>query len=287
MYSWEKGVQERIHVHIPVLDVHELLSHLHCRLGLVTPPSKVNEYWQHQLENNVPHAINFPDRSFSHIPFSLYGDECNLGNLGDTAPDKVTAIFVALTLFKPKVIKQGHFLVCALKDSEMIHDNMETLSAILRHITWSSNVAFTGMFPSCGLQGEQLTCSKQRRAGTPLGAAFACVELKGDWLWHQRVLRLKDIPVARKICFLCEAHADDRSQLKYYDDSEDAPWRDTLVDTTTFINTKVRAGTIRYSSACGTSCQNLEIFKTILCGCRCKFLRSQALFCYCVDSTPR
>ena len=242
--SWNTGVPEKVEVKVPVIDVHELLSYLHCELGVATPRIKVREWWEQQAASSMPHAVNFPG-SYDCIPFSLYGDECNLGQ--DPADSKVTAIFLSLTLFKPKVVKHGHHLLFAMKDSEMVHENLETLTPVLRHIVWSSNVALTGRFPASCMLGEPLTSSKQLKAGTPLahGRCFAACELKGDWLWHQRVLRLKDIPVARKICFLCEAHADDQSQLKYYDDSEAALWRGTMVDTTTFINTKVRTGQIR------------------------------------------
>ena len=235
------GVEERVDVKVPVLDVHELLGHLHCKLGLVTPPEKVEQYWNHNKNCNVPHAMRFPGTNH-HVPFSLYGDECNLGE----ATDKVTAIFLHLTLFKPKKVKHGFFLLFCMKDSEMIHENLTTLTPVLKHIVWSCNIAFYGIYPSCNMNGGPLTPTKQRRAGMSLanGVCWACAELKGDWLWHQRTLRLKDIPVARNICFLCDACSEDSHRLRYYDDSEGAPWRATEVDAATFINRKVRPGSI-------------------------------------------
>ena len=126
----------------------------------------------------------------------------------------------------------------------MIHENLTTLTRVLKNIVWSCNVAFSSVYPSCDMNGGPLTPTKQERAGMSLanGVCWACAELKGDWLWHQRTWRLKDIPVARNICFLCDACSDDRHRLRYYDDTEDAPWRATEVDAATFINRKVRPG---------------------------------------------
>ena len=239
--SWASGLEERVMVDVPVIDIHELLSYLYNDLGLQTPVEKVQEYWAHCKRHNMPHAVQFPGEDINHIPFSLYGDETNLGQ--DTS-DKCTAIFLQLTLYRPKVVKQGMFLLFSMKDSEMLHDSLETLTPVLRHLTWSANVALRGFFPSCSASGDPLPESKRHLAGRPLagGRSFACVELKGDWAYHQRVLRLKDIPVAKQICYLCDARADDRSAFKYYDDEEQAPWRRTQVDVQTFINRKVRPG---------------------------------------------
>ena len=205
--SCAAGVEQRMDVKVPVLDVHELLGYLHCSLGLVTPTEKVEMYWQHNKNCNVPHATRFRGISL-HVPFSLYGDECNPGE----ATDKVTARFLHLTLFKPKKIKHGFFLLCSMKDCEMIHEELTMLAPVLRHIVWSCNVAFDGLYPSCDMNAHALPPSKQRHAGMSLanGVRWACVELKGDWLWHQRTLRLKDIPVAKKVCYLCDGCSDDR-----------------------------------------------------------------------------
>ena len=246
VWSWETGVKTQIEVEVPVLDVHELLWYLHTRLGIRTPPEKVVEYWEHQKKHGNPHAVAFPGTE--HVPFSLYGDEVSVGAFGDPA-DKITGVFVSLTLFKPRVIKYGHHLVFGMKDCEMIHESLATMIPILRHLTWSCNVAYSGRFPSCSADGSPLPGTKAQRAGQPLAAGvvgFAITELKGDWLYHQRVLRLRDIPVARKVCFLCSACRDDASNLKYYDLCENAPWRSTLVDVSQFINHKVRDGALSY-----------------------------------------
>ena len=97
--AFKNGVQQKVEVEIPVLDVHEVLSHIHCQVGICTPECKVREYWEHQKRHGVPHAMHFPSPDpIKHIPFSLCGDETNLG--GD-ANEKATAVFLSLTLFRP------------------------------------------------------------------------------------------------------------------------------------------------------------------------------------------
>ena len=248
--SCEQGVQKQVEVNVPVIDVHELLWYLHSKLRIRTSECKVREYWEHQRNHRVPHAVNFPCSASDRIPFSLYGDECSLqaqesGTTGDT---KVTAIFLSLTLFKPKTVKHGHYLIFAMRDSDMVHDQLATLRPVLRHIVWSSNLAYDGYFPSTTMDGTLLVGMKLQRAGQPLagGRKFACCELKEDWLYHQRMLRLQQIPVSKKVCFLCDACSSDSSNMVYYDDAETAAWRSTEVTTAAFIMHKVRPDALRH-----------------------------------------
>ncbi|CAE7193228.1 unnamed protein product [Symbiodinium sp. CCMP2592] len=212
IYEKVDGTLKEVETTVPVLDVHELLDYLHSNLDLVCPPGKANEYWQHMKQCGNPHALNFPGGD-DHIPFSLYGDECSLGE----PKDKVTGIYVSLTLFKPKMAKYREFLIFAMQDAVMIHDGLRTLVPVLRHIVWSCNVAFQGKYPSCNAAGEELPPSKQKLAGQIFagGCKYACAELKGDWKWHERVLRLQHTPVSTKCCFLCKAEAQDSCSFQY------------------------------------------------------------------------
>ena len=136
-----------------------------------------------------------------------------------------------------------------MRDNDMIHDELETLRPILQHIVWSCNIAFSGHFPSCGLDGRKLPPGKFQRAGEKLAPGFpgfGCAELKGDWLYHQRMLRLKAIPVARNVCFLCDAVRDDASDFRYYNVEGDAAWRSSEVSAAGFLNEKVRPGPLRH-----------------------------------------
>ena len=77
------------------------------------------------------------------------------------------------------------------------------------------------------------------------GHKFACCELKGDWKWHERTLRLQDTPVSKRCCFLCDATADD-GPTRYYDVGDDAGWIATEATTAGFIANKVRPGRLSH-----------------------------------------
>ena len=239
IYEYRDGDWQVGELKVPVLDVHELLAYIHEELKIQCPEEDVQQFWKHLSDNGVPLASNHPGNG-THIPFGLYGDECVLGD----PRDKVTAIFLQLTQFKPRNVRLGHFLLCCLKDEIMIHKNLKTLSPILDHVVWGANVAFSGYYPRCNSKGLPLSPAKQRLAGKPLTAdhrMWACVELRGDWKWHERVLRLHATPTSKECCFLCDARAED-GPLSYANLADDAPWRATLVSTPAFITKKLRPG---------------------------------------------
>ena len=223
---------------VPVIDVHELLDYLHTELNIRCPMEETHRFWNHLRANGMPFATSFPGTD-DHIPFSLYGDECVLGD----PKDKVTGIFLSLTLFKPKGVRQGQFLLFCTQDAHMIHDNLKTLIPVLRHIVHCCNSAFAGVYPSTDACGEALPAKKAALAGRRMAGdrLYACSELKGDWKYHERILRLKATPVSRECCFLCNAEAAD-TDLRYYDIDDSAGWLGTEVSTATFINRKVRPG---------------------------------------------
>ena len=225
---------------VPVLDVHELLDYLHSELKLQCPLEHTQRFWTHLRDHDQPFAKLFPGTT-EHVPFSLFGDEVCLGD----PKDKCTGIFLSLTLFKPKHVRENEFLLFALQDEMMVHENLKTLQPILKHIVWSCNIAFAGRYPSCDGDGGPLQPSKQAKAGQYFadGRRYACAELKGDWKWHERVLRLRDTPTSKKCCFLCDATADD-SQTCYYALGDEAGWATTQVSTASFIASKVRPGVL-------------------------------------------
>ena len=173
------GQMTEVETTVPVVDVHKLLDYLRTELKLVPPREVVERYWRHLRENGMPHAKFFED---DHIPFSLYGDECVLGD----PKDKVTGIYLSLTLFKPKSIREGQFLLFCMQDEHMIHDQLKTLRPVPQHLVWSCNVAFSGVYPELDAFGQQLPMKKRRMAGTKLAGdcRYACAELKGDWKYH-------------------------------------------------------------------------------------------------------
>ena len=243
----DDGSKNESTTEVPVLDIHEVLDYLHAEVGLQCPAEVCKQYWDHMRGCDMPHAKSFPG-SDAHVPFSLYGDECVLGD----PKDKITGIFVSLTLFKPKAARQSQFLVFCMQDANIIHENLRTLEPILRHIVYTSNIAFHGVYPRTDMYGAPLTPQKLAKAGRCFSDSrqYACVELRGDWKWHERVLRLKCTPVSRTCCFLCDAQSDD-SHLRYYSIGENASWRSTEVTTAGFIANKLRPGTLSHLHAPG------------------------------------
>ena len=155
----------------------------------------------------------------------------------------MTGLFLQLTLFKPKAVRQGMWLLCAIQDACMVHDNMTTLRPILQHIVWSCNQAYAGRYPHVSSDGSPLQGVKAEKAGLEFfgGTRWACAELRGDWKWHERTLRLLRTPVSKKCCFLCDARADD-TRLRYYDVADDAAWRNAQLDTNGFLASALRPG---------------------------------------------
>ena len=113
--------------------------------------------------------------SDSHIPVSLYGDEVVVNRQGDS----ITAIYLSLTLWKPKRVRCTHYQVFAMRSHRI------TLWPILGFIAQSLNKAFDG-------------CGKS-------GCKFSVSELKGDWVWLRKVLRLGPSYTGNHVCFLCHA----------------------------------------------------------------------------------
>ena len=241
IYQGFEGDRTKVQTTIPVLDPHEVLDYLQTELKLECPRDKACAYWKHLRDHGNPFALAFAG-SDSHVPFTIYGDELTLGK---DPKDKVTGIFLQLTLFKPKAARQGMWLLCAIQDACMLHENMETLSPILQHIVWSCNQAFAGRYPHVSSDGSPLQGLKAQKAGQEFynSARWACAELRGDWKWHERTLRLLRTPTSRKCCFLCPGEASD-GPLRYYDISPTAAWRAAQADTTVFLRDAIRPGPV-------------------------------------------
>ena len=222
---------------VPCIDIHELLAYLHNEVGVVAPEQKVEEYWAHLRSVGMPFAVGHPGTN-SHVPFSIYGDETVIGQ---DPHDKVLGIFISLTLFRPKSVRHGQFLVFAIHADRILNENLATLTPVLRHLVWSANIAFDGVFPHVTMDGLPLPAKKQARAGAPIGRCFACCEIKGDWKWHEKWLRLERTPVSIRPCYMCDAEGKD-NRMKYYDFSENAPWIETELDTPGFIARVLRPG---------------------------------------------
>ena len=224
---------------VPILDIHELLDYLCNEVKIQCPHDQVREYWKHLRDVKMPFALSHPGTD-KHVPFSIYGDECVIGQ---DPHDKVLGLFISLTLFRPRSVRRGQFLVFAMHVDSMINDELATLMPVLQHLVWSANMAFEGRYPVTAMDGSPLPPKKQARAGRAIGRCFACCEIKGDWKFHEKWLRLIRTPVSVNPCFLCNAQNRD-NDMRYYNTDEDAAWIDTEVDTHNFISDMLRPGPI-------------------------------------------
>ena len=166
---------------------------------------------------------------------------------GTTPNDKVTGIFASLTLYKPKNIRDGQFLLCALPDSVLIHQNLKSLMPILRHILWSANVALSGRYL---VQCRRAAFARTQAAPGRQGFSWQPdlrrrgVERRLE-IPHERVLRLLSTPTLIRCCFLCNAHARD-GPLRYHDLAESAGWVRTEYSTLDVLTSGVlRPGPLR------------------------------------------
>ncbi|CAE7338143.1 unnamed protein product, partial [Symbiodinium sp. KB8] len=182
IYEGFEGHRKEVMTTIPVLDPHEVLDYLQTELKLECPRDKTQQYWKHLQDHGNPFALQIGSND-CYVPFTIYGDELTLGK---DSKDKVTGVFLQLTLFKPRAARQGMWLLCAIQDSVMVHADMKTLQPVLDHIVWSCNVASDGRYPHVASDGSPLTGGKALKAGMPFfnGSRFVCAELRGDWKWH-------------------------------------------------------------------------------------------------------
>ncbi|CAE7418885.1 unnamed protein product [Symbiodinium sp. CCMP2592] len=256
VYEGFEGDRKEVQMTIPVLDPHEVLDYVQSELKLECPKTHVSGFWKHLLENGSEFAKSFPGDLQQMTPFTIYGDELTLGK---DPKDKVTGIFLQLTLFRPKQARLGIWLLAAIQDSTMVHDQLKTLTPILEHIVWSCNQACIGSYPTVSRTGSALTGVKAKKAGQKFSgdARWVCAELRGDWKWHERTLRLLRTPTSKKCCFLCDGEASDGPN-RYYDLEDSAGWRTTHLDTAAFLRKALRPGP-------------RSILAIILCCKACKF----------------
>ena len=258
MYEGFEGDRKEVMTTIPVLDPHEVLDYLQTELKLECPQDKAQQFWKRLRDHGNPFALKLDDSSHCCVPFTIYGDELTLGK---DSKDKVTGIFLQLTLFKPRAARQGMWLLCAIQDSVMVHTECKSLRPLLEHIVWSSNVAFDGRYPHVSSDGSPLTGAKALKAGRPFanGSRWLCAELRGDWKWHERTLRLLRTPVSKQCCFLCDGQASD-GPLRYYDIQDGAAWRSNMLDTNGFLQHAVRPGAL-------SNLLMVQIITLIFCCC--------------------
>ena len=167
-----KGCLEEVTV--PLLDPSEVLAYLVDEVGLSCPEHIQKRFWQTQRDFLEGHPA-----TDDHCPVSLYGDDVQVNQQGDS----ITAMYLSLTLFKPKKVRCTHYCIWAMR-THLISGSF-TLWPILAFIVASLNRAFDGV-------GKNKT-------------KFALAEIKGDWPWLRKILRFNPSFTGNRVCFMCDA----------------------------------------------------------------------------------
>ncbi len=70
-----------------------------------------------------------------------------------------------------------------------------------------AEVAYMGVWPNTGPNGEELDMVRRTKAGRPMKESYATVEFRGDWKWHKEILGMKKGYNCNDICHMCVASA--------------------------------------------------------------------------------
>ena len=150
-----------------------------------------------------------------HVPLGIHGDAARLWT--QYRFEKMVAVTMNLTLFRPKSIRFSRFLLFVIPAEKMYKNR--SLNAVFKRLTWSFNAAFTGLNPSVGCSGRSLSDKEKALAGTPITKGlhrFSLVEFRGDWEWHVLTFRPLASWVSRQTCFKCPALDRGEPSLLYH-----------------------------------------------------------------------
>ncbi len=82
----------------------------------------------------------------------------------------------------------------------------ETMGAVLKVLTWSLNVAYTGVYPADDWNGTPLEPTRMAKAGQAIagGLSIAVIDIRGDWKFHAETWGVAAYN-QRKCCHVCPA----------------------------------------------------------------------------------
>ena len=147
-------------------------------VGLQISKEQIREYWQHLEEVKFPMATSDASCLRESCPVGLYGDAAKITT--EYGHYHCLGIFLNLPLWRPRSTRFSRFLVFSIKEELLVPG--KTLDAVFTRLTWSLNVLFTGLYPSCGPHGEALPASQLALAGQSIcnnKMKFVCTELRG------------------------------------------------------------------------------------------------------------
>ena len=198
----------------PMMDPHSIIAFLYNEAGLTIPVDAVKNYWAKSRANREPWALA-SDATSSHVPLGLYGDNATVTT--KFGKESVLALFLNIPLFRPYSVRSSRFLICAIPEEKLWGD--ATLTLLYQRIVWSCNLMHVGLHPAVGPRGEDLPDSLAKLSGKPIcnpGAVFSVTELRGDWSWTKKLLRVTASWTGNQVCYWCPARANGDWHERYY-----------------------------------------------------------------------
>jgi hypothetical protein len=197
---------------------HEMIAHIYRRgkQEEFLAPAEAPAYWRHVRDRTAWGGQHWADSDT--IPLGLHGDEVRFTTQGQ----KLLGItYNAILADRDHGNIEQRFLFFAMMASEIIR--FETLAPVWRVLNWSLECLQTGTHPTTDHEGRPFKSAVRReRAGAPIGARAALVELRGDWQWHWFHFGLSAFWQATRVCIYCQA-----SNVSYSDFTQRAGWRQT------------------------------------------------------------
>ena len=226
----------------PIIHPHRLLAYLFDHVNLEIATDDLCQYWEDARKYKRPWAKKCPPTS-SHIPLALYGDSAKTAT--QYKFEKVTGIFLALPLWRPKSMRYSHFLLFSCMTLDMIKSR--TLNMVWRRLAWSLNTAFEGVYPSIGCRGKSLSQKEVELAGSPLTRGrhkFIVTEYRGDWEYHRDTFKLKASWNGKIVCMKCPALSKGDPGLLYYnyggDASDNCQWIQQEFSLSQFVSLRLK-----------------------------------------------
>ena len=200
---------------------HEIISYLY-KSGLEIDKKAVKHFWRTSRSNGEQWAL-FSKASESHVPLGFYGDGAAM-ILKYGKQESVIGLFMNLPLWRPKTVRCSRFLLFTIEEARLW--KFHSLNIVLRHIVWSFNLLYSGLHPAVGMRGEQLPPDMMRLANTPICEnldVFTVTEIRGDWSWMKKILRIRASWQGHSTCHLCSAKSTGPYSDRYYN-FESASW---------------------------------------------------------------
>lgn len=180
---------------IPIFLPKQILSYLLMDIQLEIDMDEIKRFWAHAKRFNLPWADASHDGL--HVPLALYGDSAKFSAIGE----KVTGIFMSMSLWNPRSARFSRFLLCALETYTSLAGL--TLNPVFRKIVDSMWDLYTN-----GLRGKNDQTYR-----------FVTIEIRGDWEWHCYVFQMSCTWRSDLFCWRCQANKkDDPNFLDFGDD---------------------------------------------------------------------